>query len=176
VLWHVVYISFVVLQLFVRMLYMLGDMEKIDCVQLVYMPSIHVVKCCVGGSHSLGDCHILSIMYFPIMCGFSGVAYLKILVTEFLIFKEYIVGKHLVWWGWVSSIARCCRRCKLCICILQQLTYICSFYSLIFLVIVVSDVWNVSCFIFAAEKGLELVPLLPSSPSVSLLCSFPFVG
>jgi len=96
VLWHVVYISFVVLQLFVRMLYMLGDMEKIDCVQLVYMPSIHVVKCCVGGSHSLGDCHILSIMYFPIMCGFSGVAYLKILVTEFLIFKEYIVGKHLV--------------------------------------------------------------------------------
>jgi len=93
------------------------DKEKIDCIQLVYMPSIHLVKCCVGGSHSLEDCHILSVMYFPIMFGFSGVAYLKILVPEFLIFKECIVGKHLVWWGRASSIARCCRRYELCICI-----------------------------------------------------------
>jgi len=183
VLWHVVYIGFVVLQLlfFVRLSYMSGDKEKIDCIQLVYMPSIHLVKCCVVGSHSLGDCHILSVMYFRIMCGFSGVTCLKILVPEFLIFEECIVGKHLIWWRRVSSIARCCRRCKLCICILQQLTYICSFYSLIVLVIVVSDEWNVkvlqhvSCFIFAANRGIELVPLLPSSISVCLVCCFPFV-
>jgi len=97
--------------------------KKLTVFNFCTCPSI-LVKCCVGGSHSLGDCDILSIMYFPIMCGFSGVAYLKILVPEFLSIKEGIAGKHLIWWGRVSSITRCCRRCKLCICIVQQLTYI----------------------------------------------------
>jgi hypothetical protein len=54
---------------------MSGDKKKIDCIQLVYMP------------------------FYPsgkVLCGFSGVAYLKILVPEFLILKECIVGKRLV--------------------------------------------------------------------------------
>lgn len=71
--------------------------------------------------------HILSVIYFPIMCEFSGVAYLKMLVRKFLIFKECIVGKHPFWSGTVSSITRCCRKCKLCICLMQQFTYVLQF-------------------------------------------------
>jgi len=99
ILWHVVYISFAVLQLFffVRLSNMSGDKgKKLIVFNFCTCLSIRLVKCCEGGSHSSEDCHILSVMYFPIICGFSGVAYLKILVPEFLIFKECIVGKHIV--------------------------------------------------------------------------------